>query len=223
MKLPYRKRLIIAGAILVVAGSFGVAYALTTSSQKNTAATQSEQASPRKPNDDTNKDEVVVSSEPEQAPTPAPETPTPSTATPKPAPKPTTPSNTPPAIVYYPPLQFTAGAITPAYAYCAYGSLVYILAGSTVSANQPTSQSFSWHIELNDGSVSESGTSTMPNTSIWFSFPSTYDYPSSLGSVSDAADGDSARLVITSPNYSAGPWSAPVPAGSVAACQAGQM
>lgn len=152
-----------------------------------------------------------------QASTPAGRAPQPAPAqTPQPRTKPT-PSPTP-SVNLTPPF-FSAGRIESAYAYCAEGVLMYSLGGASVLTNGPTTQSFSWKIELNDGTTSDSGTDTMPaGSSSWYGFPGTSNYPSSLGTIEGAEDGDMARLVITAPNYSVGSWSSPVPIGSEAAC-----
>jgi len=71
-----------------------------------------------------------------------------------------------------------------------------------------------------DRSSPSAGPNPMPTgKTIWFNFPGTASYPSTLGTIQNAHDGDRARFVITGPNYSAGPWSDPVPAGSNSACQ----
>lgn len=93
-----------------------------------------------------------------------------------------------------------------------------------MATNKSDAGSFTWRVELADGTVFQGATSTMPAGSmVWYGFPGTSSYPSILGTITDADDGDRARLVITSPNYSAGPWSDPVPVGSKERCVNGQM
>lgn len=138
------------------------------------------------------------------------------------------PKSTPQSIPYVPPpapaLRFTAGRITNAYTSCTYGVLGYTLGGIDIYSSAATTQSFTWRVELNDGSILEGGTDAMPSGKLyWFNFPSTPSYPSLLGTIQGASDGDRARFVITSPNYSAGGWSDPVPAGSEEACRTGHM
>ncbi len=117
---------------------------------------------------------------------------------------------------------FTVGPVGSTYTSCANGVLYFNFSSTWVGSRIPTTQSFTWRLEVSDGTISQSGTSTMPaGSSIWHSFPSTADYPSALGSIIGANDGDKVRLVITSPNYAASAWSAPVPGGSEDACTNG--
>ncbi len=118
------------------------------------------------------------------------------------------------------PNYFSVGPIDSAYTVCQYGAAIYIVNGTWVGSRYPATQSFTWRLEVSDGTLSDSGVDTMPaGSSIWHNFPSTPDYPQALGSVVGASDGDRVRLVITSPNYAASSWSAPVPAGSEEACR----
>lgn len=122
----------------------------------------------------------------------------------------------------YPTATFSVGRINSAYTYCVNGALHYMIGGVDIFSSVPTTQSFTWRLEVSDGTISDSGTNTMPdNKSYWTSFPSTPSYPSMIGSIENANDGDRARIVITSPNYAAGGWSDPVPTGSEASCQNG--
>lgn len=142
----------------------------------------------------------------------------------------TTPKQTPAYNPQASPIQettpyFSVGPMsTSSYTSCAGGILYYTVYSTWISSRIPTTQSFTWKLEVSDGTVSDSGVDTMPaGSSIWHNFPSTPSYPSTLGSVIGANDGDRVRIVITSPNYATSGWSAPVPAGSEEACRNGLM
>lgn len=113
---------------------------------------------------------------------------------------------------------FSVSGLQSAYSFCNYDGVGYMIGSTNIYTNQVTSKDFTWHIELNNGDKTDSLISTMPNSMTWFNFPSTSEYPRMLGSLSNARDGDSIRFVITSPNYSASPWSQPVPAGTQESC-----
>ena len=223
MKIFQKKRLVIT-VIIVLAVIIGASVYTATSSTKDHVATPSRvsHASTTKKFTSTSQSDSPA----KPSTTESPVVPTqPTEATPKKtAPKPTSPS--PPSTFTPPPtpLLFSAGRIDTSYTYCSGGSLGYTLGGGSISVNQPTSQTFSWRLELSDGTTSTTGSNTMPSGStLWHNFPSTPTYPSMLGSIQNANDGDKARIVITSPNYSAGAWSNPVPSGSEEACRNGQM
>lgn len=131
-----------------------------------------------------------------------------------------TPSQTQPST---PPIQFSIYGFDIAYASCNQydGVISYTLGNLNISVNQTTSQSFTWHVESDNGFKSANFVSTMPNSSYWFNFPSTPEYPRMLGSVNYAHDGDRYRFVITNPAYSASSWSSAVPAGSEYGCSKG--
>lgn len=141
----------------------------------------------------------------------------------------TTPKQTPAYNPQAPPIQettpyFSIGPMGNSYTSCAGGVLYYTVYSTWIGSRVPTTQSFTWKLEVSDGTVSDSGVDTMPaGSSIWHNFPSTPSYPSTLGSVIGANDGDRVRIVITSPNYAASGWSAPVPTGSEEACRNGLM
>lgn len=139
-------------------------------------------------------------------------------------PKPMATSPSPTASVSQMTPYFSVGAMGSGYTSCMYGVLYYTVYGSWIGSRVPTTQSFTWRLEVSDGTISDSGTDTMPTgSSIWHNFPSTPSDPSTLGSVVGANDGDKVRIVITSPNYAESGWSAPVPLGSEEACRNGLM
>lgn len=140
--------------------------------------------------------------------------------------KPTVSTSSPqtPVVAQPPSPSFSVGPMGGAYTSCVGGVLYYTVYSTWIGSGVPTTQSFTWKLEASDGTVSDSGTDTMPaGSSIWHNFPSTPSYPSTLGAVIGASDGDKVRIIITSPNYAASTWSEPVPTGSEDACRNGSM
>ena len=122
------------------------------------------------------------------------------------------------------PARYSVSKISNPYTWCQGGVLHYSLGTVDIYTTGKVNPTFSWRLEVSDGTISDSGTDTLPaGQTTWFSFPSTSSYPQMLGNIDNAEDGDRARVVILSPNYAAGPWSNPVPAGSQQACSSGQM
>lgn len=119
--------------------------------------------------------------------------------------------------------QYFVYPITGTYLTCQYGVLWYNLGSVAIYTAGSPPRTFTWRLEVSDGTVSDSGTDTMPSDGRWLNFPGTWDYPQSLGSVIGAEDGDRVRFVITSPMYVASPWTKSVPAGTEQSCRAGQM
>ena len=227
-RLLARKRIVvISGALIVVTLASATAYAYHRQQTRATlSATPPISSAPAVQSSHSTPSETATTTEQPSQPTAAtsvPQATAPSSASapkqdrPKPTPisGPTTPPSPSPTAT------FSASAISPAYTYCTARVLYFMLGGVDIYASTPTTQSFSWKLEVSDGTVSDTGTDQIPSdTTHWFNFPSTYAYPSSLGSIENANDGDRVRFVITSPNYYAGPWSNAVPAGSEAACAA---
>ncbi len=145
----------------------------------------------------------------------------PATANPRSSPQKPRPSPAPAVPEYVPlePPRFTAGRISTSIP-CFGTTYAYILSSVSINANRLGAGVFSWRIELGDGTVYQQGTSSMYDTTVLPAFPSTPGFPSDLGWIDQPTDGLTARFVITSPNYSAGSWSNPVPAGSGSSCHA---
>lgn len=119
--------------------------------------------------------------------------------------------------------QYFVYPISGTYLTCEYGVLWYSVGSVAIYTVGSPSRTFTWRLEVSDGTVSDSGTDTMPSNGRWLNFPGTMDYPQSLGSVVGAEDGDRIRFVISSPMYVATPWTNPVPAGTEQSCRTGQM
>jgi hypothetical protein len=210
--------LLVVGALLkvalIVSSAYKVSYALSHSPQTTSDVTRV--AVTTQPKDNTSSQSV--SEQPQQ-----PDTSTSSTTS-STAPASKTPSsaaNTPSGAMPQPvaaSVYASLGNMASSYWSCGGDPLLYTIYGPNVSSSQP-GITFSWRVELNDGQVIDSGTNTMPTGStFWSSFPNSPDYPSPLVSLSNAEDGDAARFVVTSPNYSATGWTPVIPAGSEASC-----
>lgn len=222
-----RKRLIAITALAIGATAFGAGIVVVAGvNARVSKASQTGNPSKVSP-------AVTLSPKPQASTSPAAESTPAASAAPAPTKSPTQTSNTTarptatptPLLTPHPQsVLFYAGRIETTYTSCSYGTLSYTLGGVNISVNQATSTPFTWQIELSDGTIFDSDTDVMPSgQTSWYNFPSTPSYPSMIGTISNAEDGDRARLVITKPNYSAGGWSAAVPAGSVDACRNGQM
>lgn len=216
-----RKKLVIIGTVILCLSVAGVAtYArhhhqntniVTVSKAPASAPEKSEgtQVTPSAPAAINNPDSAQATSKPQPKPAPAPVT---TTNPPRSRPSPIQSQESP---------IFTAGRLVGAGVSCYTGMYSYGLGSTTISVNTKTHQSFTWQIELNDGSIYRQERSSIPyGSTVWQNFPSTPGFPDQLGAIHHPSDGLKARLVITSPNYSAGGWSDPVPTGSSTSCHA---
>jgi hypothetical protein len=227
-----RKSLVLSGIILCLSITGATSYALyqqkvakapvivnapNHSLQESPATSKSEGVPPPSdavPSESPRVDSSNTTSQPSK---PTPQAVSPPTSTPPPSSSGRVPIPTQEAIV------FSAGRLQASIA-CYTGTYTYLLNSASVSVNTKTSQSFSWRIELSNGSIHQQGSSYIPyGTTVWQDFPSTAGFPSTFGQIYNPPDGLSARFVITAPNYSAGSWSDPVPIGSGSSCHAASL
>lgn len=210
--------LLVVGALLKVAilvsGAYKVSYALSHSRQTEVNPTQvAVTSAPKDAAADQPATKQAPSSETTAAEPSSPTAPAPKTS----QPKANNPAGTVPQQVA-PSIYASLGNMASSYWSCGGSPLLYTIYGPNISSSQ-AGVTFSWRVELNDGQVIDSGTSTMPaGSTFWPSFPNSPDYPSPLVSLSNAEDGDAARFVVTSPNYSATGWTPVIPAGSEVSC-----
>jgi hypothetical protein len=216
--MTHKKPILIGSAILCLSVAGATTYAYYRHQNTNTAAV-SKAAAPapeKQETPQTTSSTPAAIKNPDSAQsTPAPQSnPTPPTTA-------NSPRNRPDPIQSQESPIFTAGRLVGAGVACYTGTYAYSLGSTTISVNTKTTQNFTWHVELNDGSIYRQGSSGIPyGNTVWQNFPSTPGFPDELGTIYNPSDGLKARLVITSPNYSAGGWSNPVPIGSSTSCHA---
>ncbi len=220
--LRQRKLLgVIIGCIVTGLITGGVALAYY---QKQTTPNQTKPAATTKSPKATPSQTAKSSPASNQSPSPSPASST------VPSPSPTASSSKKPVAQTYSPYptpdispKYYLSAIHSAYLTCNYGILWYTVGSIDIYTIGPAAHTFTWRIEISDGTVSYSGTDTLSENGTWLGFPNTPSYPQPLGYATGAEDGDRIRFVITSPIYTASAWTKAVPGGSQQACQSGQM